>query len=107
MAIVPKAEQATRYADDFVIFSCGHAIEAMMWTKAVMTKLGLSLNEAKTSIRERSEGTLRVPWLLVRAALLVEEWPAVSGRKPVQEECAADQGEDQRAAGTRPQRFMA
>ncbi len=40
------------YADNFVILSCGHAVEAMMWTKAVMTKLGLSLNEAKTSIRD-------------------------------------------------------
>jgi RNA-directed DNA polymerase len=40
------------YADDFVILSCGHAEEAMMWTKAVMTKLGLTLNEAKTSIRD-------------------------------------------------------
>jgi RNA-directed DNA polymerase len=40
------------YADDFVILSCGHAAEAMMWTKAVMTKLGLNLNEAKTSIRD-------------------------------------------------------
>ena len=40
------------YADDFVILSRGHAVEAMMWTKAVMTKLGLILNEAKTSIRD-------------------------------------------------------
>lgn len=44
--------QIIAYADDFVILSCGHAVEAMMWTKAVMTKLGLSLNEAKTSIRD-------------------------------------------------------
>ena len=34
----------------------------------------------------RPEGTLRIPWLLVWAALLVEEWPAVSGREPIQEE---------------------
>jgi len=44
--------QIIAYADDFVILSCGHAAEAMTWTKAVMTKLGLSLNEAKTSIRD-------------------------------------------------------
>jgi RNA-directed DNA polymerase len=44
--------QIIAYADDFVILSCGHAIEAMTWTKAVMTKLGLSLNDAKTSIRD-------------------------------------------------------
>ena len=39
------------YADDFVILSRGHAEEALTWTKVVMTKLGLALNEAKTSIR--------------------------------------------------------
>ena len=39
------------YADDFVILSCGYATEALAWTKAVMTKLGLTLNEAKTSVR--------------------------------------------------------
>jgi RNA-directed DNA polymerase len=40
------------YADDFVILSRGHAAEAMAWTKAVMTKLGLTLNEAKTSLKD-------------------------------------------------------
>src|SRR5438874_7859479 len=39
------------YADDFVILSCGRAAEALAWTKAVMTKLGLTINEAKTSLR--------------------------------------------------------
>ena len=37
------------YADDFVILSRGHAAEALAWTKAVMTRLGLTINEAKTS----------------------------------------------------------
>ena len=37
------------YADDFVILSRGRAAQALTWTKAVMTKLGLTLNEAKTS----------------------------------------------------------
>ena len=39
------------YADDFVILSRGHATEALAWTKAVMTRLGLALNEVKTSVR--------------------------------------------------------
>src|SRR5258707_769506 len=39
------------YADDFVILSRGRAAQALTWTKAVMTKLGLTLNEAKTSLR--------------------------------------------------------
>lgn len=45
------------FADDFVILSRGHAEEALAWTRAVMTRLGLTLNEAKTSIRDaRTEG---------------------------------------------------
>ena len=39
------------YADDFVILSRGYAAEALAWTKAVMTRLGLTLNEVKTSLR--------------------------------------------------------
>jgi RNA-directed DNA polymerase len=38
------------YADDFVILSRGCAEEALAWTKAVMTRLGLTLNEVKTSL---------------------------------------------------------
>ena len=40
------------YADDFVILSRGHAAEALAWTKAVMTKLGLAINEEKTSLKD-------------------------------------------------------
>jgi len=39
------------YADDFVILSRGYAEEALTWTRVVMAKLGLSLNEAKTSVK--------------------------------------------------------
>jgi RNA-directed DNA polymerase len=40
------------YADDFVILSRGHAAEALAWTKGVMTRLGLTLNEAKTTLKD-------------------------------------------------------
>ena len=40
------------YADDFVILSRGNADKALNWTRGVVTKLGLTLNEAKTSIKE-------------------------------------------------------
>jgi RNA-directed DNA polymerase len=40
------------YADDFVILSRGHAEEALVWTRHVMTKLGLTVNETKTSLRD-------------------------------------------------------
>src|ERR1700691_1994871 len=39
------------YADDFVILSRHSAAEALAWTRAVMTKLGLTINETKTSVK--------------------------------------------------------
>jgi RNA-directed DNA polymerase len=39
------------YADDFVILSRGYADEALAWTRRVMTRLGLTVNEAKTTVR--------------------------------------------------------
>lgn len=39
------------YVDDFVILSRGCADEALTWTKAAMMKLGLTLSEAKTSVK--------------------------------------------------------
>jgi len=44
--------RVVNYADDFVILSRGHAAEALEWTRNVMTRIGLTLNEAKTKIRE-------------------------------------------------------
>jgi RNA-directed DNA polymerase len=44
--------EVVSYADDFVILSRGFAAEALAWTKGVMTKLGLTLNEAKTSLKD-------------------------------------------------------
>ncbi len=40
------------YADDFVILSRGYAVEALAWTRSVMMRLGLTLNEAKTSVKD-------------------------------------------------------
>jgi RNA-directed DNA polymerase len=40
------------YADDFVILSRGHAVEALAWTERVMTRLGLTLNRTKTCVRD-------------------------------------------------------
>jgi len=40
------------YADDFVILSRGFAHEALAWTRQVMTRLGLTVNETKTAVRD-------------------------------------------------------
>jgi RNA-directed DNA polymerase len=39
------------YADDFVILSRGKAKEALAWTRGVLERLELTLNEKKTSVR--------------------------------------------------------
>jgi RNA-directed DNA polymerase len=44
--------RVVNYADDFVILTRGHAKAALEWTRHVITKIGLSLNEQKTSIRD-------------------------------------------------------
>jgi len=40
------------YADDLVILSSGRAAEALTWMRDAMAKLGLTLNEAKTSLKD-------------------------------------------------------
>ena len=44
--------QVVNYADDFVILTSRHAAEARAWTRKVMTRLGLTLNETKTKLKE-------------------------------------------------------
>jgi RNA-directed DNA polymerase len=44
--------QVINYADDFVILTRGNAARALDWTRLVMTRMGLTLNEAKTSIKQ-------------------------------------------------------
>jgi RNA-directed DNA polymerase len=39
------------YADDFVILSRGYAAGALAWMRRAMTRLGLTLNETKTSLK--------------------------------------------------------
>ncbi len=50
-----RAEIVT-YADDFVILSRGHAAEALSWTRKVMARIGLTLNEAKTRLVDAKTG---------------------------------------------------
>jgi RNA-directed DNA polymerase len=40
------------YADDFVILSRGYAEQAKAWAQAVLTRLGLRLNEEKTTLKD-------------------------------------------------------
>jgi RNA-directed DNA polymerase len=47
--------QMVNYADDFVILSRGKAAEALDWTRGVLKRLELTLNEKKTSVRNARE----------------------------------------------------
>ena len=94
------------YADDFVILSRGHAEEALAWTRAVMTKLGLTLNEAKTSVKDARRESFDFLGYTFGPAIF-QWWPVVSGRKPIQEERAADQDESQRLADAGQQGCLA
>jgi RNA-directed DNA polymerase len=47
-----RSVHVINYADDFVILSRRSAAEALAWTRAVMTKLGLTINETKTSVKD-------------------------------------------------------
>jgi RNA-directed DNA polymerase len=44
------------YADDFVILSRGKAGEALQWTNEVMNRIGLRLNQEKTTVRDARNG---------------------------------------------------
>jgi RNA-directed DNA polymerase len=49
--------QIVAYADDFVILSRGYAVEAKQWAQAVLERMGLVLNEQKTSVRNARQET--------------------------------------------------
>ena len=61
--------QVITYADDFVILSRGYAQQALDWTRQVMTRIGLTLNEAKTSIRQARQE--RFDFLGIRSGRIV------------------------------------
>ena len=64
-----------------------------------MTKLGLTLNEAKTSVKNARQESFDFLGYTFGPRTFQANGTMVSGRKPVQEECAAGQDEGRRAAG--------
>ena len=102
----PFQAQVVTYADDFVILSRGCAKQALDWTRQVMTRIGLTLNEAKTSIRQARQERFDFLGYIVRAVSLPERWPLVSGHGAVQEECFPGPAEDRRGAETQQRAAM-
>jgi hypothetical protein len=90
--------QVVTYADDFVILSRGHAKQALDWTRQVMTRIGLTLNEAKTSIRQARKERFDFLGYTFGPHRLSERWPLVFGHGTVEEECFTGPAEDRRGA---------
>ena len=91
--------QVVNYADDFVILSRGCAAEALNWTRSVMTRIGLTLNEAKTSIKQARRERFDFLGYTLRAASSSEGWSCVSGGESVEEERFQAAAESGRPAG--------
>jgi hypothetical protein len=78
--------QVINYADDFVILSRDCAVEALNWTRSVMTRIGLTLNEAKTSIKQARRERFDFLRIHLWAASSSEGRSCVSGGESVEEE---------------------
>jgi group II intron reverse transcriptase/maturase len=89
------------YADDFVILSQRCAAEALAWTKAVMTKLGLTLNEVKTSVKDARTERFDFLGYTFGPHCYQRNGKRYLGASPIGEECQACQDEGQRRAGAR------
>ena len=72
-----------------------------------MTRLGLALNEAKTSMRDARRERFDFLGYTFGPHRLSEGRPLVSGREPVEEERAAAQGQGRRSPGARQQASVA
>ena len=95
------------YADDFVILSRGHAAEALTWTKAAMTRLGLTINEAKTSLKNARQERFDFLGYSFGPHRYKANGKMVSEREPVQEERATVQDQGWQSAGAWQQRSVA
>jgi RNA-directed DNA polymerase len=81
-------------ADDLVILSRGSATEALTWMRDAMAKLGLTLNEEKTSLKDARKERFDFFGYSFGPHWFKKNGKWVPGREPVQEEYAAlqDQG---------------
>ena len=84
------------YADDFVICCRGTADEAMRVMRSMMSKLRLTVNEAKTRTLPGARGERQLPGLHDRAVSLAADGSVVHRYEAVGEEDRQPQGRDPR-----------
>ena len=74
------------YADDLVICCRKGAEQALATMRTMMSKLKLTVNEAKTRLCHLPEREVRLSGIHVRAVLLDEEEPSLFGHGTFEEE---------------------
>ena len=93
--------EVVNYADDLVILSRGHAREALAWTRQVMTRLGLTLDEAKTSVRDGRKESFDFLGYSFGPQRFRKDGHWYLGASPSQEERGSAQAEGPRAPAAR------
>ena len=88
------------YADDLVILSRGKAAEALEWTRKVIARLGLALNEAKTCIRQTRKESFNFLGYTFGPHCYRKDGHWYLGASPSKEGGGSDEGEGGRPAGT-------
>ena len=81
-----------------VILRRGCAEQVLNWTRMVMTRIGLTLNEATTGIQGARRESFYSLGYTFGPQHYRQVWPLVSGSEPVEEERAADQDQCGRPA---------
>src|SRR3982751_2349576 len=93
------------YADDLVILCRHQADEAMSWMRSAMTRLGLSVNEAKTTLKDAAQERFEFLGYSFRPASSAAERQPLPGGQPLEEKPATGQGQGGRPA--RPRQYGA
>ena len=88
------------YADDLVICCKGSAAQALEAMRSVMAQIKLTVNEEKTRVCRVPTGDVRLPGLHLRAVLLTEDGPRLSGYPSFEEKHPPGHREAARADGS-------
>ena len=88
------------YADDFVILSRGQAAEALNWTRQVVARMGVTLNEAKTSIKQELQESFNFLGYTFGPHRYKKDGRWYLGEKPVEEGSGTHQGKGGKRSDT-------
>jgi len=88
------------YADDFVILSRGEASKVLEWTQQVMTRIGLSLNMDKTSLKDARKEHFDFFGVYVRTHVCNPQGNMAYGGRTFEDQCKTVEGQSSKSAET-------